>query len=143
MKYRFITGSNAFFTKFDDFKSKDIDVLIIDDKPTEYKDYRQIHLTKGKCVFEWRNMSSDEFINFALEHQNPPMQMIKFLTPDFIKHINLTIDQLKKLQPLVDNLDEKHSYAKIIYDAYISNNSFTLTDDQLKEAYEEYKLKRK
>ena len=143
MQHRFITGSQAFFSSFDDFKPKDIDVLIVDDNPQGYKIMRQTHLNKGKCVFEWRDMSADEFIERTLEHQDPPMQVIKFLTPGFASYIGLTIEQLRRLQPLIDSLDERHQYAAIIYNGYIANDSFTLTEKQLKEAYENYKSTRK
>lgn len=56
------------------------------------------------------------------------MQLGKFLVPTFIEAIGFTIDDLKKLQPLLDNLDDKHKYEKVIYNTYIQNNDFTLTD---------------
>jgi hypothetical protein len=42
------------------------------------------------------------------------------------------------LQPLVDKMDEKHMYLKTIYDFYITNNEFTLSEQQLNEAYKIY-----
>jgi hypothetical protein len=36
-------------------------------------------------------------------------------------------------------MDEKHSYEKIIYNAYLENGAFFITKKQLNEAYEEYK----
>lgn len=67
------------------------------------------------------------------------MQLGKFLIPTFIEAIGFTIEDLKKLQPLADNLDDKHKYEKVIYDSYIQNNDFILTDEQLQKAYLEYK----
>ena len=67
------------------------------------------------------------------------MQLGKFLVPAFVEAIGFTIEDLKKLQPLADNLDDKHKYEKVIYDSYIQNNDFTLTDEQLQKAYLEYK----
>lgn len=67
------------------------------------------------------------------------MQLGKFLVPTFIEAIGFTIDDLKKLQPLLDNLDDKHKYEKVIYNTYIQNNDFTLTDEQLQKAYLKYK----
>ena len=67
------------------------------------------------------------------------MQLGKFLIPTFIEAIGFAIEDLKKLQPLADNLDDKHKYEKVIYDSYIQNNDFTLTDEQLQKAYLEYK----
>lgn len=67
------------------------------------------------------------------------MQLGKFLIPTFIEAIGFTIEDLKKLQPLADNLDVKHKYEKVIYYSYIENGEFKLTDEQLQKAYLEYK----
>ena len=142
MQKRFIIGSTAFFSGINDFRSKDIDVLIVDDNPQGYKTFRQTHLKKGKCVFEWKDMNADEFIDYTLEHYDTPMQIGKFLVPDFAGYLGLTIEQLKRLQPLVDKLDDAHKYEGIIYNAYLVNGSFTLTQEQLSDAYECYKLTR-
>jgi hypothetical protein len=132
-----IVGSRAFFENIDGFTPKDIDVLILVDEPIGFKNYRHF-LFKNKCVFEWRNMSIDEFIEITLKN-NTPMEIGKFLVPEFIKVKNITIDHLKKLKPLIDELDNKHLYEKIIYESYIDNNGFYLTNDQLLSAYNEYK----
>jgi hypothetical protein len=52
----------------------------------------------------------------------------KFLIPEFNELINFTIDDLPRLEPLLNRLDDKHKYEKIIYDSYIENNAFVLTD---------------
>lgn len=63
----------------------------------------------------------------------------KFLVPEFAKYLNVSIDDLKMLQPLIDSIDEMHEYERIIYNAYIQNNGFFLTEDQLQTAYDTYK----
>lgn len=131
-----LVGSNVFFKDIKGFNSKDIDILELVDNPTNFKYLRQFRF-KDKCVFQWRNMPVDEFIDAELL-MNVPMSVCKFLCPEFIKLKGLTIEQLKRLQPLVDKMDEKHMYLKTIYDSYIANNDFTLTDEQLKEAYNIY-----
>ena len=70
------------------------------------------------------------------------MKMIKFLNPEFCKHINFTVEELPVFQELIDTMDEKHKYVKIIYDAYLKNKDFTLTNEQLNNAYIEYKRER-
>ena len=131
-----LVGSNVFFKDIKGFRSKDIDILELVDNPTDFKYLRQFRF-KDKCVFQWRNMPVDEFIDAELL-MNVPMSVCKFLCPEFIKLKGLTIEQLKRLQPLVDNMDEKHMYLKTIYDFYIANNDFTLTDEQLNDAYNIY-----
>lgn len=63
----------------------------------------------------------------------------KFLIPEFNEKFGITIEDLKGLSSLLDRLDDKHLYEKIIYDAYIENNDFSLTDEQRQNAYNEYK----
>lgn len=138
MQKKFLTGSSAFFSCLADFKPKDYDWIVLDDAPKGYHYYCQTS-TPGKCVFEWRDMGADALIDYALAHPRPAMQVIKFLTPDFAAHIGLTIGQLERLRPLVDALKKKHRYAAIIFDSYIKNGSFTLTDSQRMEAYQCYK----
>lgn len=137
----FLIGSQYFFKDIDGFNSKDIDYLELIDNPTTFKYYWQFS-GKGKCYFKWKRMSAKEFIDVTLEIQIP-MAIGKFLIPEFNSEIGFTIDHLKQLQPLVDKLDERHLYEKSIYESYIENNSFILSDKQKLDAYEIYKLYRK
>ena len=66
------------------------------------------------------------------------MSVGKWLVPEFCEEVGFGVDDLPKLQPLIDCLDERHMYEKIIYEAYLENKSFTLTDEQRKKAYELY-----
>ena len=134
---RFVVGSKAFFNGFDDFNPTDNDVLILEDKPSGYITESQIRLN-GNCYFKWKRMSAKDFV----EHHKKckcGMAIGKFLVPDFAKEIGLTIDNLKELKCLYDLLDERHSYEKVIYDSYVENDGFFLTDEQRKKAYGEYK----
>lgn len=131
-----IVGSNAFFRNIDGFVSKDIDILELIDKPIGFKIFRQIKFP-NKCVFQWKRMSPQEFIDITIKN-NTPMEVGKFLVPEFNNEIGFTIDDLKQLDLLFNKLDDKHLYEKIIYDSYIENNQFILTDIQLQKAYEEY-----
>ena len=132
-----IIGSNVFFKDIDGFVSKDTDILELVDNPTGFKIVRQIKFP-NKCVFQWKRMNAQEFIDATFKH-NVPMAIGKFLIPEFNNEIGVTIEHLKQLQPLVEKLDDKHLYEKIIYDSYILNNDFYLTEEQLKNAYNEYK----
>lgn len=134
---RFLVGSNAFFKSIKGFISKDVDVLELIDNPKHFKDYAYIQFPK-KCVFQYRKMNLDEWIDYTLK-VNCPMDVGKFLVPEFAKEIGLTIYDLSKFEILIGNLDDKHLYEKIIYNSYLQNNDFTLTEDQLNLAYNEYK----
>ena len=131
-----IVGSRAFFEGLEGFTPKDKDILELVDNPTGFKDVRQFKF-KDKCVFQWRRMPIEEFIEVTLK-RGFPMEIGKFLVPEFALTLGLTIDLLKKLQPMVDNLDEAHKYEKIIYESYLSNGSFDLSEEQRKKSYVEY-----
>lgn len=131
-----LVGSNVFFKDIEGFTSKDIDILEFVDNPTDFKNVRQFKFPH-KCVFQWRKMPIDELIDITL-FRNFPMEIGKFLVPEFIKEFKLSIDDLKRLEPIIAKLDDKHKYEEVIYNAYLENNDFVLTDEQIQEAYRVY-----
>lgn len=140
MTSEFLVGSNYFFKDIEGFKSKDIDKLILVDEPVGFKFTRQT-TGLGKCIFEWKRMTADEFVEITLKTKCP-MIVGKFLIPEFCQEIGFTIEHLKQLKPLFDAIDIKHRYEKYIFDAYLINNDFVLTPEQKKIIYEEYKKRR-
>ena len=138
--HSFIVGSQAFFTKYEDFQPKDIDILELVDSPDGFKNVMQIHLN-GKCIFRWRTMTPEEFIEITIS-SGLGMNIGKFLVPEFCEKIGFTIDHLKQLEPMLYKLDKKHFYEKTIYNFYVENNGFFLTDDQLDKVYDVYKQSR-
>lgn len=135
-----LVGSRYFFGKYPDFKSKDADYVLLVDNP---KGFRNVRQTSGSyCLFEWRRMTPAEYIAYALS-KGPAMQLGKFLVPEFCKEVGFTVEHLKSLSPLLEKLDEKHAYEKAIYEAYIKNGDFVLTDSQREVAYGIYKEARK
>lgn len=131
-----LVGSNVFFKDIEGFTSKDTDILEFVDNPTDFKNVRQFKF-QDKCVFQWRKMSINELIDITLS-RNFPMEIGKFLVPEFIELFNLSINDLKRLEPIVAKLDDKHKYEEVIYNSYIENNDFYLTTKQLKNAHETY-----
>ena len=106
------------------------------DNPTDFKNVRQFKFP-DKCVFQWRKMPIDELIDITLS-RNFPMEIGKFLVPEFIKEFKLSIDDLKKLEPIVAKLDDKHKYEEVIFRSYLENNDFILTNEQREEAFRIY-----
>ena len=138
---KILMGSQYFFSCYEDFNSKDVDEIEIIET-NEFKRSRQI-TGQGKCSFQLKKLESvDDYINHALE-SNLGMVIGKFLIPEFCEEIGMTINDLLKLQPLLRKLDDKHKYEELIYNSYIKNNSFALTDYQREEAYKSYKESRK
>lgn len=137
---KILIGSQYFFSCYDDFNSKDVDELQIIET-NEFSQMRQI-TGRGKCLFLMkRHSSKDDYIDWALK-SSIGMVIGKFLVPEFCAEIGFTIEDLLKVSPLLEKLDDKHEYEKIIYDSYIENGSFTLTDEQRARAYKSYKESR-
>lgn len=133
-------GSRYFFGRYPGFHSHDTDYVDVVDT-NEFKEKRVIR-GQGKDMFILKKKPKEHLIQDALKSELP-MVVGKFLVPEFNKLIDFTIADLPKLLPQFEKLDEKHQYEKIIYDAYIENNSFTLTDEQRDAAYASYKETRK
>ena len=133
-------GSQYFFHQYPDFNSKDIDEIEIIDT-NDFQNMRQLS-GMGKCFFQLKKLNSvDDYINRALESRLG-MVIGKFLVPEFCQEIGMSINDLPKLTPLLGLLDEQHEYERIIYNSYIENNSFTLTNAQRERAYKSYKNSR-
>lgn len=137
---KILIGSTYFFSIYDDFNGKDIDELQI----IETDKFQQMQqLTgQGRCLFLMKkHKSKNDYINWALK-SNLGMVVGKFLVPEFCNQIGFTINDLQTLKPLIDKLDNKHKYEEIIYNSYLQNNSFTLTQEQRNKAYQSYKQTR-
>lgn len=134
---RIITGSRAFFSGMEGFKPKDCDVIVIvNNKEVPFKWMRQT--SNGSVdVFEIVRHPKAKLISHAVDKAQP-MAIARFLTPAFAKEIGLHPSDLPALRPMRENLDTKHEYLGVIYDAYVSNSSFELTDDQRQAAFDVY-----
>lgn len=142
---KFKVGSRAFFEGYSDFNSHDSDYVLIENKPELYKTFAVIR-TKDSDYFCYREMNKDEFLKFELEHcskDRSEMAVGKLLVPKLIEYLGITLEDLKPFEVFINNIDDKHSYEKIIYNAYVKNGDFFLTKEQLDEAYNEYKKYRK
>ena len=137
---KFLIGSQYFFSCYPDFSSKDIDRLEII-TTDEFQYVRQI-TGKGKCLFQLnKNRTKEEIIKW---HINSDVGMIigKFLVPEVCAELGFTMSDLLRLRPLLKKLDSKHKYEEIIYESYIQNGSFVLTEAQRRMAYKSYKESR-
>lgn len=132
-------GSRYFFKQYPDYKSHDIDMIELQDNC----DYERLLIIRGqgKDMFFLKRKPKNELIQDAL---NSELAMVvgKFLIPEFNKEIGFEINDLLKLKPLIEKLDDKHKYEEIIYNSYLKNNDFILTDEQRLEAYKSYKQSR-
>ena len=67
----------------------------------------------------------------------------KFLVPEFCNEIGFSIEDLPKLTPLIEKLDKKHKYEEIIFNSYLQNGDFILSEEQREKAYFSYLESRK
>ena len=134
-------GSRAFFGGIADFASKDHDYVVLVDQPQGFN-YRRECSLRGVDTFEYKRMSAADFVAKTLEYADA-LAVGEFLVKGFADAIGLTIEQLQQLQPLVEKLDEKHQYERIIFDAIISAGSWDLSDETLQAAYLSYTESRK
>ena len=135
-----LIGSKYFFSCYEDFEPHDTDELEIIETD-EFKQMRQL-TGQGRCLFQMKKHSSKEdYIDWAIKS---PVGMVigKFLVPEFCDAIGFTVEDLPRVKVLIDRLDETHKYEEIIYNSYIENGSFTLTDEQRARAYSSYKESR-
>lgn len=132
---RYLTGSTLFFNSLEEFKPHDLDYCELIDEQDEL--VKHIEYDKGD-IFRYRKESPDVYVQYAL-NEAQPWTLCQYLTPGFCKEVNFTIEHLKELKSLRDNLPERQYYQKVIYDAFIENNDFLLTKEQLLKAFEEYK----
>ena len=140
--YSFNIGSSYFFKDFDDYKETDHDELCIMDR-FPFNHTNVLNMKKdGMDIFLFRDMDKDGFIEDTIK-SGVPMRAGKFLNKEFSQdHLNMTVQDLKTLDSVFKSMDGKHSYETVIYEAYIANNGFYLTNEQLDAAYAEYKRKR-
>ena len=137
---KILVGSQYFFSCYSDFKGKDIDELEIVEA-AKFKYFRQL-TGQGRCLFQLNKLKSkDEYVDIALKSEIG-MVVGKFLVPEFCKEIGFTVADLPRLRPLIEKLDAAHMYEEIIFNSYIENNSFTLTEEQRDAAYKAYRESR-
>ena len=134
---KFLIGSQYFFNCYSDFNGTDIDELELIET-SDFAHMRQL-TGQGRCLFQMRiQPSKEEYIKWA---QQSPLGMVvgKFLIPEFCEAINFTIKDLPRLGVCIARLDDEHKYEEIIYNSYLENGSFILTDEQRDRAYKSYK----
>lgn len=136
----FLIGSSYFFSSQPGYVRKDLDELHIMDAFPEGPNV--LHLFKGeRDIILTRNMTKEQFIDDALS-SGVPMRAGKFLVREFASYIGMDINELQRLKTCFDAMDDHHKYEKVIYDAYLQNLGWWLTEEQLEAAYTEYKRHR-
>lgn len=137
---KILVGSRYFFGRYPDYSSKDVDYIVLVDEPLMFKTQLNMR-SSGNDVFYWKRMNPSEYIEIALK--SDALCSGKFLIPEFCREIGFTFDMLPQLEERFLNMDSRHLYEKSIYDSYIANGGFSLTDEQRETAYKIYKENKK
>lgn len=137
-KRRYRVGSRAFFEGMPFFEPKDTDDLEIVDELKFGRNFEQLRRADRKrCLFRWKRMTADEFIENALKSRTP-MEAGKFLVPEVANDLGITMEHLRKLAPVFERMDMRHQYERVIFEAYLENGGMWLTDEQRRKAFEVY-----
>jgi hypothetical protein len=142
MGKKLLVGSAYFFSCYPDFVPGDIDELEIIDT-TEFG-YLKIcaNVKKNTDLFRLKKQPNKEtYIKNSLA-VGVGKALGQYLVPEVCRELGFTVEDLPKVQRLVELLDKKHEYEKIIYEAYLENKDFSLTDSQRLTAYQCYKTAR-
>ena len=84
-------GSSVFFNDMEDYKSKDIDEMVIQDNWLP-NGINVLNFKKdNKDVFLWSPLTKEQFIQDALTC-GVPMRVGKFIVPEFCKYIGFNIE---------------------------------------------------
>lgn len=135
-----LTGSRVFFDGLNGFEPKDSDFIqVVEKEDANFNWQRQLQ-KNGIEIFEVVRLPKEKWIEHYVKSGSKPLGM--FLTPAFAQEFGITIADLEQLRPMRERLDAHHEYLGIIYDAYLENGSFTLTDAQRMAAFENYKAAR-
>ena len=138
MSKLFKIGSSVFFNGINGYTPKDNDIMAIQDQWLP-RNHHVLNLKKdGNDIFLWSPLTKEEFIKDTLEC-GVPMRVGKFLVPEFCDYIGFTIEELPIFDSIFNSIDDKHKYEKYIYEFYIKNGKFELTNEQRKKCYEIYK----
>lgn len=131
-----LVGSRAFFSGIEGFRSNDTNFLVLVENPTDFQ-WRREQTLRGISMFHYRQETPARMVQRTLDNGNPLLAG-KFLVPEVAQAIDATVDDILPLEPLFAGLDDRHRYEAVIFNAYKQNGTFTLTEQQLQDAYASY-----
>ena len=140
---KFLTGSKYFFGNCEGYEPTitDTDYIEIIEN-ADFRRIRLIHDENGFEVYQWALRPKAQIFE-EFEHFPNSTAVCSLLVPEFNEVFGITYLDLIKVENVINNLTGKLSYYKVIYDAYMKNGSFVLTDEQRQAAYEVYKKNKK
>lgn len=148
MEKKFIAGSFYFFKDMPGYNLHDLDYVIITDET--FVDYHHIYWIENGIAqdrFYWKKNTPEWHIMQMLNEKSFALDIARFLIQGVAEELGITIDDLMKLKHIVNKLktdfNGKYDYYRLIFNAYIENNAFILTDKQRMLAYDSYRNSRR
>ena len=142
---KIVIGSYPFFHTYSDYHSHDKDYIVFDNDSVKSNRFMNVRLFKEKTdTYYFKDLPKEEFLKQELERiKNIPMAINKFLVPEVCRYKGIKLQDLKPFEHLFEKMDDKHKYLGVIYQFYLQNGDFVLTQEQRDAAYHEYKKYRK
>jgi hypothetical protein len=134
-------GSKLFFSTMEGFKPSDLDFMEIKKESNsitkkQYKLYDNDYIT-------YYFKDKETLLNWHRRIRKEAIDATHLLVPQIAELFELTIEDVRSiLDDAIPKLKPSWSYQQIIWNAYKSNNAFTLTQEQREAAYQEYLSKR-
>lgn len=141
MNTRFLVGSRAFFSGIDGFKSDNRNFLKLVENQSALNVESKLSI-HSNITYRLLREPARQMIERVAKSGNA-LLVGNFLVPKVARAIGATVADLQPLEPLLENLQDKHKYQAVIFRAYQASGSFSLTDEQRQEAYEAYCQSRK
>ena len=134
-------GSRAFFSDYEDFQPADNDILELNSE--QYEDYYSTR-ENDVHIFHYKYTNKEQFLEFEFKHiEESPLAVCAFVVPEVAEFLELTLEELFMFEYYFKKINRRHLYVKYIYDCYMENRAFSLTQEQKDFAYNLYNENRK
>lgn len=119
-------GSRLFFDGMPGYNPKDSDYVMLVENPTIFENCMTVR-GENKDIFLWRKTNAEEFVDMTIR-MGTPMLAGKFLNKELCEDAGMTRQVFGKLKPLFDNMDDRHTYQKLIFDHILKTWDFDIPD---------------
>lgn len=135
-KKKILVGSKAFFSDIDGFRGHDTDYVEFVEPGGSLQWRKEISI-RGVCIFTYVREPIGQMVQKTIE-SGDALLIGKFLVPEVAVELGAIVEDIMPLEVLLEKLDDRHKYISKIFSFVKANGSFTLTEQQRKEAFDNY-----
>lgn len=135
-----LVGSRSFFGSMPYFNSKDTDYVRFEKLPDGEIYQRLVGWKTDYFIF---GTTDKEVLLDFIESTGDYLHVAPFLSPAVCKIIGFRPEELPRIEKYVKLVPPKYRYYEKIYNAYVENDDFYLTEEQRAAAYKVYREARK